>query len=68
MKRFIAVLMIGVLLAGIAITVSADPIGVGGLFSSSARGTVFPGKGVPQGGPFAPQVVLLSSPIGVGGL
>lgn len=67
MKRFIAVLMIGVLLAGIAIAVSADPIGVGGL-SSSARGTVFPGKGVPQGGPFAPQVVLLSSPIGVGGL
>ena len=68
MKRFIAVLMIGMLLTGIAMTAAASPIGVGGYLTSSAVVKDFPGKGNPQGGPFAaPVVLLLSSPIGVGG-
>jgi len=67
MKRFIAILVIGTLLAGFALSVSADPIGVGGYLASSARVETFPGKGEPQGKPFAPVVQLLSSPIGVGG-
>ena len=67
MKRFVAVLMIGMLLTGIAMTAAASPIGVGGLLTSSAVVKDFPGKGNPQGGPFAAPVVLLRSPIGVGG-
>jgi hypothetical protein len=67
MKRLIAVLVIGMLLIGIAMTVAATPIGVGGYLASSARVADFPGKGEPQGKPFLPDVQLLSSPIGVGG-
>ncbi len=68
MKRLLVILAIGILLTGIAVSTSADPIGVGGTFTSSAghRVSAFPGKGLPQGGPFAVESLLLS-PIGVGG-
>jgi len=71
MKRVLAVLLIGLMLTGIAITVLADPINVGGEYtlSSSTRGpAVFKGKGDPQGVPFQiPTVELCSTPINVGG-
>ena len=72
MKKLLAVLMIALMLAGIALSVAADPIEGGGNFTSSASKTtgpaVYKGKGNPQGDPFqAPEVVLLSSPIEVGG-
>jgi hypothetical protein len=71
MKRLLAILAIALMLTGIALSVSADPIGVGGSFTSSAaRSGVmsFPGKGSPHGGPFSAQLeTLLLSPIGVGG-
>jgi hypothetical protein len=70
MKRLLAILVIVLALTGIALSVCADPIGVGGSFTSSAPGTImaFPGKGLPQGGPFSVQIEsVLLSPIGVGG-
>ena len=71
MKRTLIALTIGILLLGIGLSAIGDPIGVGGSFTSSAevRGlAAFPGKGVPQGGPFpVPTESTLFSPIGVGG-
>jgi hypothetical protein len=67
MKRLIAVIMIVAVLA-VGFAAVADPIGVGGTFTSSSSSfTHFPGKGMPHGKPFAPQIELLLSPIGVGG-
>lgn len=70
MKRLIAVVLVIAVLS-VGFTAFADPIGVGGTsFTSSSSSCFvnFPGKGVPQGGPFAPQIEsLLLSPIGVGG-
>ncbi len=70
MKRLIAVvLVISLLTVGFA--AFADPIGVGGTsFTSSSSSSFvhFPGKDLPQGGPFGAQIEsLLLSPIGVGG-
>ena len=69
MKRWLAVLAIGILLVGIGLSVFAGPIGVGGtLTASSGQVAAFPGKGVPRGGPFSGQLESLQlSPIGVGG-
>jgi len=73
MKKLLAVLLVALMLTGVALSVCADPIDVGGSFtsSSSSRSTgpvVFPGKGDPQGVPFlAPTAELLLSPIDVGG-
>jgi hypothetical protein len=74
MKRFLAILVIVGLLAGIALAVSADPIGVGGSFTALASQskdtdpTVYKGNGNPQGKPFqSPEASLLLAPIGVGG-
>lgn len=72
MKRLLAVLLIALTLAGIALAASADPIDVGGSFTSSASSTrgpaVYKGNGNPQGVPFQiPEAVTLCSPIDVGG-
>ena len=72
MKRLLAVLAIALMLTGIALSVSADPIEVGGNFTSSASSSVGPalykGKGNPQGVPFqVPEFSVLLSPIEVGG-
>ena len=72
MKRWSAVLAIALVLTGIALSAMADPIEVGGSFTSSASSTrgpaVYMGKGNPQGVPFGiPQTVTLCSPIEVGG-
>ena len=68
MKRFV---ILGLVLAILAVgfTAFADPIGVGGMLTCSARVETFPGKGEPQGRPFtSPIVSLQSTPIGVGGM
>jgi hypothetical protein len=71
MKRMLLALTVGVLLVGIGLSAVGDPIGVGGSFTASAaKGGIiaFPGKGVPQGGPFSAQTEsTFFSPIGVGG-
>jgi len=69
MKRWMMAMAIGILLVGIGLSAVADPIGVGGTLTTSGGEVIaFPGKGVPQGGPFSAQVEsLLLSPIGVGG-
>ena len=71
MKRLLAVLLIALMVAGIALVASADPIDVGGSFTASSSSTgpaVYKGKGNPQGVPFqVPAVELLLSPIDVGG-
>jgi len=68
MKRLIAVVLVIAVLA-VGFTAFADPVGVGGTLTGSSSSVFgnFPGKGVPQGGPFAPQIELLLSPVGVGG-
>ncbi len=66
MKRLFAVLTIALLLMGLALSVSADPIGVGGTFTSSSSGdklVPYPGKVLP----FEPLLDCTSGPIGVGG-
>lgn len=72
MKRLLAVLAIALMLTGIALSAIADPIEVGGNFTSSASSScgpsVYKGKGNPQGVPFQiPEAVTLCSPIEVGG-
>ena len=72
MKRLLALLAIALVLAGIALSVCADPIHVGGEFTSSmssSRGpAVYTGNGDPQGVPFqALGAITLCSPIHVGG-
>ena len=61
MKRLLSVLAIALVLAGIGLSAFADPIEVGGNFTSSAFTS---GKRVP---PQIPEVVVLCSPIEVGG-
>jgi hypothetical protein len=71
MKRWIIlVTVLGILLAASAVA-WADPINVGGNFTSGSQtlgSAVYPGKGNPQGRPFqvAENCVLLL-PINVGG-
>jgi len=72
MKKLLAALLVALMLTGMALSVVADPIDVGGDFTASSftsRGpAVFKGKGNPQGIPFQiPEVVTLCSPIDVGG-
>ena len=69
MKRLMVLIVVLALMISAAAVVSADPIGVGGMLSSSARVTTFSGKGVPQGVPFiALNVSMQLGPIGVGGM
>lgn len=72
MKRLVAALLVALMLTGIALSVTADPINVGGdytLSASSSRGpAVYKGNGNPQGVPFeTPEIATLCSPINVGG-
>lgn len=72
MKRLLASLAIALVLAGITLSVCADPIHVGGEFTSSLSSSlgpaVYKGKGDPQGVPFQGLgAVTLCSPIHVGG-
>jgi len=71
MKRWIIlVTVLGILLAATA-AVWADPINVGGNFTSGSQTNgpvVYPGKGNPQGVPFlGTEFTVLLSPINVGG-
>jgi len=70
MKRLFAVLAVVLVLAGIALSAGADPIGVGGSITASSASSSdlgFPGKGVPQGKPFGGLMECTLTPIGVGG-
>jgi len=74
MKRWVVVVaVVGALLMTLTASVWADPTNVGGGFTtltSSTQGPViFPGKGIPQGGPFAPAAGANSvlDPTNVGG-
>ena len=61
MKRLLSALAIALVLAGIALSAFADPIEVGGNFTSSASTS---GKRAPFQ---TPEVVVLCTPIEVGG-
>ena len=74
MKKFIAILLATALLTTVfGVALWADPIGVGGSFTTLSSTSVgeFPGKGHPHGGRFAQDLELRLtssfSPIGVGG-
>ena len=63
MKRLLAGLLVALMLTGIALSVSADPIDVGGNFTSFTSGL----RGPAADGPRSPGFIVLCSPIDVGG-
>ena len=63
MKRLLAVLLVVLMLTGIALSVSADPIDVGGKFTASSSSIL--GPVVPVKGPIG--FSMCCGPIDVGG-
>jgi len=63
MKKLLAVLLVALMLTGIALSVCADPIDVGGSFTASASRTLVPSR--PVKGPIGFSACC--GPIDVGG-